>query len=196
MVRFLRGSKQTEHSDDELLERYYQKKDLADVAILFDRYLEYIYGICLKYCKKSDISKDLTMEVFESLPDKMAKHRISNFKSWLYVVVKNHCLGHLGKQKKNISAPLTDLIMHSPDLMHHDDDYDVVEEFAGLYACVGRLPQKQRQCIELFYFAGNSYQEIASVLAEEKDKVRSYIQNGRRNLKNCLEKNSADGIRK
>ena len=193
MLRFLRTSKKSDLEDAELLDAFHKHQDLKHVAILFDRYLEYIYGICLKYCKNEHTARDLTMEFFEKLPVKIHKRPINNFKSWLYVVTKNHCLGHLRQNRKKTTAPLSELIMHSPELMHHEGSFDEVEDYAGLYACVGKLPKPQKQCIELFYFEGNSYQEIAGMLAVEKDKVRSYIQNGRRNLKSCLERNTGNG---
>lgn len=186
-MRFLRSKIHLKLSDAELVSRFEEGGSLETLGHLYDRYLEYVYGICLKYLRNEEASKDAVMTIFESLAKKMSKHKVENFKGWIYVVAKNHCLEHIRKNKKNLTAPMTDLLMHSNEIMHHDDEFEIIKEHAALYDCVHKLSLEQKKCIELFYFEGYSYEEVASELEVEKDKVRSYIQNGRRNLKNCLQ---------
>ncbi len=185
-MNFLRITDQSEASDEELLNRFLQDNNLKTLAQLYDRYIEHVYGVCLKYFKEEERSKDAVMQIFEMLIQKLPGHQVKNFRSWLYVVSKNYCLQELRKGTKNI-APLSDLIMHLDGMLHHDKEFELVDEYGKLYKCIHGLPTEQKRCIELFYFEGLSYIDIAQRLEVPRDRVRSYIQNGRRNLRNCLD---------
>ena len=91
-MRFFKTSGFKHLSDDELLGKYYETQETDMLLNLYNRYLEYVYGLCLKYLKSIPESEDATMEIYHALPAKINRHRVKNFKSWLYVVAKNHCL--------------------------------------------------------------------------------------------------------
>ena len=91
MLRFLR-SKGADLSDEELLSKYRQQSDMQALGQLYDRYLELTYGVCLKYLKSASRAEDAVMHIFEELSEKVLKHDIKQFRSWLYVLAKNHCL--------------------------------------------------------------------------------------------------------
>jgi DNA-directed RNA polymerase specialized sigma24 family protein len=55
--------------------------------------------------------------------------------------------------------------------------------------CMQQLNDEQRQTVKLFYIDNKCYNEITEVTGFEWNKVRSLIQNGRRNLKICMEQN-------
>lgn len=187
MLRFIKKSSGKE-SDLELLQRYKSSGDLHWLSQLFERYIELVYGVCLKYLKQEQSAEDATMGIFESLVDKTLKHEIYNFKSWLHVLSKNYCLMQLrrnGKQKEQTYDPE---IMHSIDERHHYIEIEEQEEDNGLKNCLGQLADMQRICIEAFYLEGHTYKEIADFHEVKLGKIRSFIQNGRRNLKICMEK--------
>ena len=178
-----------DYTDQELLEWYKSKGDMDVLGQLYARYMELVYGLCLKYLKDTQKAEDAVIEIFEQLVEKVRKHEIKQFKSWLYVLARNHCLMYLRKKNKEISQDLSPELMQSVDLQHHNDEENgQEEEEEQLRACIEQLPEKQKECIELFYLKEKSYKEIAEERAEEVGKVRSYIQNGRRNLRNCMEK--------
>lgn len=120
---------------------------------------------------------------------KLQTHEVDNFKSWLYVVAKNHCLMQLRKEKKMPTVEFTSTVMQSEDFTHLDSVLEKEQELKKLEFCIGHLPAEQRQSIQLFYLENKCYNEIAEKTGHEWNKVRSLIQNGRRNLKNCMEKN-------
>jgi len=70
----------------------------------------------------------------------------------------------------------------------HPLDNDHQELNAALMDCIDRLNKEQQKCIEKFYFDDKCYQEIAVELGINEKKVKSYLQNGKRNLKICLER--------
>ena len=149
------------------------------------------FGLCFKYLKDRALAEDAVMNIFEELVDKLPKYKVENFRSWLYTLSKNHCLMVLRSQQKLIGNQTSEEnIMHSEDEMHLIDKELEEEEFLLLEACIETLPDLQKTCIKHHYYDKMSYNEIAEKLGEEKDKVRSYIQNGRRNIKNCMKKKS------
>ena len=89
-------------SDTALLLLYKQSHDLVYVGDLFERYSTFVYGVCLKYLKDREEAKDAVMQVFEKLIVELKTREINNFKSWLHVVVKNHCLMAIRQNKIKI----------------------------------------------------------------------------------------------
>lgn len=173
-------------SDPDLIRKYQESNDAQCISDLYQRYLELVYGVCLKYLGDGEVSKDATMEIYEVLLAKLKDLTVENFKSWLYVVVKNHCLQIIRKQKYHTIRLSQEEIMHSAELLHHDKEFDIVDPHQDLNGCIEKLPEAQRKSILWFYYEKKSYEEIALIMEVSKDQVRSNIQNGRRNLKNCM----------
>ena len=174
-------------SDQELLEQYKTSGNLDLLGQLYERYMELVYGLCLKYFKDPQKAEDAVMEIFEQLIEKTKVHEIRQFKSWLHVLARNHCLMALRKKNKEIPQDLIPEVMHSEEEAHHIFELEEDTQETDLKNCIEQLPEKQKSCISLFYLDDKSYKEIAASTGEEIGKVRSYIQNGRRNLKNCME---------
>ena len=181
----------TEISDAELLLRYRASDDLADLAALFGRYTELTYGSCLKYLKDAPAAEDAVMNIFEELTQKVKKHEIQQFRGWLHVLTRNHCLMILRKQGKVKTVEYDPQLMQSTALVHPDYEIDktvAVSEVDVLKECVETLATHQKYCVEQFYYGNKSYKEIAAETGDPVGKVRSNIQNGRRNLRICMEK--------
>jgi RNA polymerase sigma-70 factor, ECF subfamily len=189
-LKFQRFNTNTNQTDDELLGIFRKKKDLDILGILFDRYIHLVYGLCLKYLKNRDDSKDAVMQIFELLITDIPKFEIQNFKSWLYVVSKNHCLMKLRKnasEQKRMNAFHAEKFMESTEILHPLDDAENENLKHRLEECMNRLKAEQRICVELFYYQQKCYKEIAKEMKVEEIKVKSLIQNGKRNLKICIE---------
>ncbi|MBK7869425.1 MAG: sigma-70 family RNA polymerase sigma factor [Saprospiraceae bacterium] len=184
MLRFLRPKSNPPQSDEALLSAYQSGGDVELLGQLYERYVELTYGVCLKYLKKEADAEDAVMAIFEQLIEKARTHEVQNFRSWLYVLAKNYCLMQLRKPQREFSQ--SDF-MHLNGISHPEEERPEEQE-AQLRDCVEQLVAEQRSSIELFYFNEKSYQEIAEEKNEDLGKIRSYIQNGRRNLKICMEK--------
>ena len=171
--------------DARLLQLYASTGNLEYLGDLFDRYTHLVYGVCLKYLQDEEASKDAVMQIFEKLVVSLRHAEIQQFKSWLYTVVKNYCLMQL-RAKRN--HDYTDL--HSLDNMVDEDSEEVaVDRWPLIERGLETLPTEQQQCIRLFYLEQRSYQEVAELTGYELKKVKSYLQNGKRNLKIFAEKN-------
>lgn len=172
--------------DRELLTKYRQSQDLQVLGALYHRYMHLVYGVCLKYLKNPEDSKDGVMQIFEKLISQVNKQEIDVFKSWLYVVTKNHCLMALRKEKKwKFAQEIDPAVMEiTEDLHPNGEEKELDLERIG--QALLNLPEHQKQCIELFYYQNRSYQEIAEETGYELKKVKSYIQNGKRKLKGLM----------
>lgn len=178
-----------ERTDEDLLLSYKTSGDENLLAHLYMRYTDILYGVCLKYLKDAETAKDAVMNIYGELRQKLLVHEVEHFKSWLYTVAKNHCLMQLRKEKKMVTIPFNAAVMQSEDFSHLDAVLEKEQDFRKLAECLEVLPAEQKQSISLFYLEDKCYNEIVEITGFEWNKVRSLIQNGRRNLKNCMEKN-------
>ncbi len=176
-------------SDESLLIEFKKNFDQQLLAQLYMRYTDLVYGVCMKYLKDAEAAKDAIMNIYQELLIKLQTHEVDNFKSWLYAVAKNHCLMQLRKDKKMLTVEFTPAVMQSEDFSHLDNVLEKESELKKLEFCIEHLPHEQKQSIQLFYLENKCYNEIVEQTGYEWNKVRSLIQNGRRNLKICMEKN-------
>jgi RNA polymerase sigma factor (sigma-70 family) len=181
-------------TDNELVVEYTTTLDTRFAGELYSRYVDLIYGVCLKYLKQPENAQDSAVAIFEELVIKIPKHNIDNFKGWLYTLTKNHCLMRIRSSKKQLTVNIDADLMHSEDPVHLNGVLEREENLAQLEYCMGELVAEQRQVIALFYMEGKCYNEISVDTGIEWNKVRSYIQNGRRNLKLCIEKQKAKSL--
>jgi RNA polymerase sigma factor (sigma-70 family) len=191
-VTFLKNISTNSLTDGELVWQYKKSGDLEALAQLYQRYMDLVYGVCLKYFKDSERAKDAVMQIFEELIAKLRKHEVENFKSWLYQVAKNHCLMQLRTPKNLRTVELPDSLMQSEQDVHLNGVLEKEENFQKLEYCMATLSEEQRKAVQLFYIEGKCYNEIVELMGQEWNQVRSFIQNGRRNLKICMEKTSRE----
>jgi RNA polymerase sigma factor (sigma-70 family) len=180
--------------DEELIRHYKRIPDPEIVAELFNRYTHLVYAICLKYLKKQPESEDAVMQIFEALLYDLTKHEILNFKSWLYTVSRNFCLMELRKNKTRMKAMLGETEKKSEEFMeslqgeHLMDDENNETGTLKLKQALDQLNEEQKRCIELKYLEDKSYEEVAGITGFSLKQVKSFIQNGKRNLQILLRK--------
>lgn len=174
-------------STDELLECYREREDHEALGVLYERHLEMVFMTCQRFLEDEATAQDAVLDIYEQLTEKVRLHDIQNFESWLFILTKNHCLMQLRKKKSNVTMPI-DEYGH----LHSEEDISIQEheakesEIKSLESCIEKLPNEQKIAITLFYLQEKSYKEVADIMNEDAAKVRSYIQNGRRNLKICM----------
>jgi RNA polymerase sigma-70 factor (ECF subfamily) len=192
-LAFLKNISPTNQSDTELVLAYRQTEDLKVLGELYQRYMELVYGVCLKYLKDSELAQDAVMQIFEELVSKLKKHEVENFRGWLHQVAKNYCLMQLRTPKNLKTVALPPLLMQNEEDVHLNGVMEKEENFQKLEKCIASLSDEQRTMIKLFYLDGKCYNEIVELTGLGWNHVRSSIQNGRRNLKLCMEKKSEVG---
>ncbi len=175
--------------DNELIQRYKASGDLNILGELYKRYMPLVYGVCLKYLKNREDSQDAVMQVFERLITLLKEHDILYFKSWLYTTSRNHCLMHLRARKGTFLEEISEQLMESEAITHLEDEPEIELNLSKLEYCIEQLVMEQKHCVKLFYIQQKCYKEIVQLTGFDDSKVKSYIQNGRRNLKICMEQN-------
>ncbi|WP_240186969.1 RNA polymerase sigma factor [Pedobacter nanyangensis] len=180
-----------EEQDDASLVVAYQKSgDLKMLGELYNKYMHLVYGVCFNYFKDEEQSKDAVMQIFEELVSKLRIHQVQNFKSWLHVLTRNHCLMALRKSSRNPTVTMEDNFVENSDFVHLDIDDTKETQLTIMEKCMETLSEEQRRSVDLFYLQEKCYKEVADITGYDMLKVKSYIQNGKRNLKICIEKNS------
>jgi RNA polymerase sigma factor (sigma-70 family) len=175
-------------SDLELISAYRQSSDLKILARLYQRYLDLLYGVCLKYLGEREAARDAVMEIFEELSQKLLKHEVTHFKGWLYTLARNHCLMQLRSSGRVKMHPFDPEVMQTADEWHLNDKMEQEALLDRLSSCIETLSAEQRRAVRLFYLENKCYKEIETITGLEWNKVRSLIQNGRRNLKICMQR--------
>nr|WP_319401439.1 sigma-70 family RNA polymerase sigma factor [uncultured Carboxylicivirga sp.] len=179
-------------SDDQLIRKFVDTQNSDFLGQLYERYMHLVYGVCLKYLKNKQDAQDAVLGIFEKINKEILNKEINDFKPWLYVVAKNYCLMQLRKEqslkKNSLEYEKSELhFMENEQEMHPVNDWEPNELDLRLKECLEKLKDRQRSCIELFYFKELCYKEISEKLTLDVKKVKSYIQNGKRNLKICIE---------
>lgn len=185
-----RNGERLEQDDLSLVAAYQQSGDLEVLGKLYNRYMHLVYGVCFNYFKDEEQSKDAVMQIFEELVKKLRIHQVQNFKSWLHVLTRNHCLMALRKSSKNPTVALEENFVENDDFVHLDIDDTKETQLTIMEKCMETLSEEQRKSVDLFYLQEKCYKEVADMTGYDILKVKSYIQNGKRNLKICIEKNS------
>lgn len=174
----------------ELLAEYRSTGDLELLGKLYEQYMPLVFGLCLKYFRDEEQSKDAVMQIFEELVKKLRVHEVTNFKSWLYTLSRNHCLMVLRSSSKHEMLSIDENFMENEAFVHLNLEDNTEEKLSIMAKCIEDLPSEQKVSINLFYMEQKCYKEVADQTGFELNKVKSYIQNGKRNLKICIEKNS------
>lgn len=177
------------YTDAKLVELYQKESNTACAGELYKRYSLLVYGLCYKYLKHETDAEDAVTEIFEIVLEKLKTHEVSFFKSWLFIVSKNHLMR---TKAKNNSLETIDIENISEKFMENEEDLSLnirEHESELLQKAISNLNDEQRTCIELFYYKQKPYQEVASITGYDLNKVKSAIQNGKRNLKLFMEEN-------
>jgi RNA polymerase sigma factor (sigma-70 family) len=178
-------------TDEELVERYRNSHETVYIGELYQRYTHLVFGVCMKYFKNEMAAEDASMQIFEKLISELKKHHITAFKPWLHTVVKNHCMMLFRKdstEEKRKSALKHDIgnVVENPEEDHLLEAAEKEFILQHLKDSIDELKEEQRICIELFYLKESSYSEISLITGYNLNEVKSYIQNGKRNLKNFI----------
>ena len=179
-------------TDEELLLQYHATSNSEHFGALYNRYIPLVYGLCLKYLQNADRAEDATMQLFEDLLKKVKSYEIKVFKTWLYSVAKNHCFQLLRKKNREVPLNSDTLVMESDSIMHLFNEDDNGTRLSVLSKCIEKLPDPQRMSIQKFFMEELSYAEIVDATGYQLKSVKSYIQNGKRNLKICIEKKTVE----
>jgi len=178
--------------DNELLQRFYTDHNNEWLGILLQRYTMLLLGVCMKYLKNEEEAKDSVQQVFLKAINELHKYKVDYFKSWIYMVAKNHCLMKL-RDKGKYTAEINEQLMATPDETTDKTKYiEKDRALTDMAEALLQLNKEQQLCITLFYLEKKSYQEITAQTHFTLMQVKSHIQNGKRNLKLLMDKKNVN----
>ncbi|HEY0434499.1 MAG TPA: sigma-70 family RNA polymerase sigma factor [Chitinophagaceae bacterium] len=175
--------------DQQLLDQYYVDHNPEWLGILLPRYTLLLLGVCMKYLRNEEAAKDCVQQIFLKAITELQKYRVEYFKSWLYMVAKNHCLMKLRDRQGKMPVELTEAHLGTPDQAMDGNEMLQNERLTDLMKeSLQELSPEQRQCVILFYLEKQSYHQISEQTGYSMLQVKSYIQNGKRNLRISIER--------
>jgi RNA polymerase sigma factor (sigma-70 family) len=179
-------------TDQELLEHYYSTRDNDWLGILLPRYTLLLLGVCMKYLKNEEEARDGVQQIFVKVITELGKYRVDYFKSWIYTITRNYCLMRLRDQHGH-PAELSDTMLAAWDEDPGKNQHWEKEQWLEwMGQSLEELGKEQKLCVILFYLEKRSYQDISLKTGFTLMQVKSYIQNGKRNLKLLMEKKSRE----
>lgn len=178
------SSRKYDHIDDaDLLQNFYQDHDNKWLGILLPRYTMLLLGVSMKYLKNEEDAKDAVQQIFLKVISELHKYKVDYFKSWVYMIAKNHCLMKL-RGNKNLPVELNEQVTPSEHNMDHKNEHVEKEILlTKMQDAILKLNPEQQQCVNLFYLQKKSYTEVAETTGLSMLQVKSHLQNGKRNLK-------------
>ena len=174
--------------DKQLLDKFYSEGNNQWLGILLQRYTMLLLGVCMKYLKNEEEAKDSVQQIFVKVISELPKYRVEYFKSWLYMITRNYCLMKIRDRHGKTPVELTDKFIEEEDYEHKQALINKDKTLALIEESLQELNQEQKHCLTLFYLHKKSYEEISSETGYKPLQVKSYIQNGKRNLKLIVEK--------
>jgi len=183
--------KTQDKTDSELIALYKETNNTNYVGELFNRYHHLVFGVALKYLHHPDLAEDALLELFSRLFEQLQKYQIDDFKHWLLTVTRNYCLKYIKASSQTVAFENTHENIYSVDFMESEHQLDLLFEnekrIELLQLALAQLKPEQQQCVRMFYIDDRSYQYISDQTGFEVKKVKSYIQNGKRNLQLIME---------
>ncbi|MEL7162764.1 MAG: sigma-70 family RNA polymerase sigma factor, partial [Bacteroidota bacterium] len=174
-------------TDQELVRAFCADNRREALGLLYQRYGHLVVGLCLDYLKDREAARDATMDVFEKVTLKVCNQPIDSFRAWLFYTSRNHCIDVLRKRVRERER--LEKVSRTTGVEFPEAERPLSEErLRHLPDALARLSVEQANCIKLFYLRGKSYAEVAEATDYDLKQVKSYLQNGRRNLRIQLEK--------
>ncbi len=173
-------------TDQQLLDEFYEHGNSNLLGVLLQRYTLLLLGVCMKYLKNEEAAKDAVQQIFLKVINELKRYKVQYFKSWLYMIAKNYCLMQLRNKTHHVAIETHENLPvdEVPPLQHSEKE----ELLTLMEICLPLLNKEQQKSIQLFYIEKKNYNQISSETGYSIMQVKSYIQNGKRNLKLMIEK--------
>jgi len=183
----VKSNEQAHISDQELLEQFYNTHDNRLLGTLLQRYTLLLLGVCMKYLKNEEQAKDCVQHIFLKAISELHKYRVEHIKSWLYKIACNHCLTLL-RDRQESTRELSETIAAEDDFFAKANSIRKDAMLTYMEEALDQLNAEQKTCVTLFYLQKKSYNEISAATGYTMMQVKSHIQNGKRKLKQLIEK--------
>lgn len=175
-------------TDQELLARYYGERSNEWLGRLLERYTLLLFGVCMKYMKDEEEARDCVQQIFVKVITELPKYHVEYFKSWIYTIARNYCLMRLRDRHGRQTSLSESMLAAWDEEGGRSQHWEKEQLLQWMGQALEELNNEQKLCVTLFYLEKRSYQDIATSTGFTLMQVKSYIQNGKRNLKLLIER--------
>jgi RNA polymerase sigma-70 factor (ECF subfamily) len=176
-----------EVSDAQLVTSIARYSEVA-LAEAYHRHGGAVFGLAKRVLQNLTEAEDVTQEVFLRLwnqPDRFDPDR-GSLRSFLLAQAHGRAVDAVRSSSSRRARESRDAMRTAEaayDMQHEVWDLAVADQVAH---AMGELPDEERRAIELAYFDGRTYREVARLLDQPEGTVKSRIRNGMRRMRAVL----------
>jgi len=158
---------------DEQLVANYIKGDESALEELIARHLNPMYNFVFKYVHIEAVAEDVTQEAFVKIWKNIRKFdQKKKFKTWAYTIAKNTALDHLRQKGMIAFSELENTEFASRNPLP-EESMDKLADMQVMGHAVSKLPTKYRQVVNLYYNDELNFREIAELLSESINTIKT-----------------------
>lgn len=173
--------------DERLLHQRLVSGDDTALAELYDMFSPLVFGLCVRITRDRTIAEDITQEVFLSFwerplafdPDR------GSLRTWLATLAHHRAVDHVRAEERRKASLLGPRLFERGPLSIEDAVLDA-EDAALVKQAVRSLPDGQREALELAYYGGSTYRQVAERLGLPEGTAKSRIRQALRHLAGML----------
>jgi RNA polymerase sigma-70 factor (ECF subfamily) len=159
-------------SDEQLIADYLKGQESA-LEELVARHLNAMYNFVFKYVHIPEVAEDVTQEAFVKIWKNIRKFDGKRkFKTWAYTIAKNTALDHL-RQKGLIAFSELENVEFASKNPLPEESMDKLQDMQVIGHMVSKLPSKYRQVVTLYYNDELNFREIAQLLSESINTIKT-----------------------
>ena len=185
------------HLSDEALVALVARGDEPALAELYDRVGRVAYGLALRVLRDERLAEDAVQEGFLAVWRTAAAFRAERAKAstWILTLVHRRAVDLVRREERRRADPLDESTAASiaSDEPEPDEAAWLRFERERVQAALARLPDSQREAIELAYYGGFSQTELAERLGVPLGTIKSRMFAGLARLRELLDESSQEG---
>ena len=176
-----------EVSDPQLVTSIARYSEVA-LAEVYRRHGGAVYGLARRVLNDSAEAEDVTQEVFLRLWNEPGRYDPARGSLRSFLLAQSHAravdaVRSTSSRRQRESRDALRTARGTYDLQHEVWDLAMADQVGH---AMGALPEDERRAIELAYFDGHTYREVARLLQQPEGTVKSRIRNGMRRMRAAL----------
>jgi RNA polymerase sigma-70 factor (ECF subfamily) len=179
--------RQLAHLSDEALVALTARSEQTALAELYDRYGRPAYGLALRILRDEALAEDAVQEAFMTI-----WHTAQRFvpekgtaSTWILTLVHRRAVDVVRREQRRRADPL-DHVPEPASTQAPDEEAWLRLQRERVQTALRRLPDPQREALELAYYAGFTQTEIAARLGEPLGTIKSRMYHGLARLRELL----------
>ena len=163
------------------------QRDRDAFSALYDDLSSLVFGLALKVCRSHALAEEVTQEVFVQVWDQAGRfdRERGSARSWIATIAHRRAVDVVRKAQS--AANREEAVASDPPLGDVADDVIDLDEMERVRAAMGSLSPLQREAIELAYFGGLTYREVAERLDVPLGTVKTRMRDGLARIRETME---------